>query len=100
VDIEPRTEEFFGSFEDARKFVVDFNERRRHSTPSQRGIAAAKLAKISQNDFKGNQWSGPREPNQISNERAAETPSEHFYTTTKTLFSRYFHPEITGFPMT
>ena len=43
VGVEPSYETFGGSYEDAIKLVVDENIRRRHLTPSQLAMAAAKL---------------------------------------------------------
>lgn len=44
--VEPYSEEFEGTLEEAREFVVDANIRRRHLSASQRALAATKLANL------------------------------------------------------
>jgi ParB-like chromosome segregation protein Spo0J len=44
--VEPRTQEFSGTFDAARKLVIDSNIMRRHLDTSQRAMAATRLAKL------------------------------------------------------
>jgi ParB-like chromosome segregation protein Spo0J len=44
--VTPQGEDFEGTYEDARQFVIDMNLRRRHLDTGQRAMAAAKLATL------------------------------------------------------
>jgi ParB-like chromosome segregation protein Spo0J len=70
--IEPSGLEFTGTFEDAAKFVIDLNLRRRHLNTSQRAMAADRLANIKRGDNVGNQWDARIQAGQTSQDEAAE----------------------------
>jgi phage N-6-adenine-methyltransferase len=46
ADVKPFGGDFEGDFNEARKFVIDLNMRRRHLDESQRALASAKLANL------------------------------------------------------